>query len=86
MTKALAMELAPQKINVNAIGPGDIETPLNRHLLIDPAYLQKRIDNTPYGRVGQVSDIAPGAIYLASEESDFVNGVTLFIDGGLIIS
>jgi len=85
MTKALAMELAPLKINVNDIAPGDIETPLNEHLLKNPEYLKGRVENTPYGRVGKVSDIAPGAVYLASDESDFVNGITLTIDGGLII-
>jgi NAD(P)-dependent dehydrogenase (short-subunit alcohol dehydrogenase family) len=85
MTKALAMELAPLKINVNDLAPGDIETPLNEHLLRDPDYLRGRVENTPYGRVGKVSDIAPGAVYLASNESDFVNGITLTIDGGLII-
>jgi NAD(P)-dependent dehydrogenase (short-subunit alcohol dehydrogenase family) len=85
MTKALAMELAPLKINVNDLAPGDTETPLNEHLLKDPEYLKGRIENTPYGRVGKVSDIAPGAVYLASDESDFVNGITLTIDGGLVI-
>jgi len=85
MTKALAMELAPLKINVNDLAPGDTETPLNEHLLKDPDYLRVRVENTPYGRVGKVSDIAPGAVYLASDESDFVNGITLTIDGGLII-
>lgn len=86
LTKALAMELAPKKINVNAIGPGDIRTPLNAHLLSQPEYLKSRVEQTPYGRVGEVSDIAPGAVYLASDESDFVNGITLTIDGGLIIN
>jgi len=71
---------------VNAIGPGDIRTPLNAHLLSDPAYLKSRVDQTPYGRVGEVSDIAPAAVYLASDESDFVNGITLTVDGGLIIN
>ena len=85
MTKGLAMELAPLKINVNDLAPGDIETPLNEHLLKDPEYLKGRVENTPYGRVGKVSDIAPAAVYLASDESDFVNGITLTIDGGLII-
>jgi len=83
MTKALACELAPKKINVNAIAPGDIETALNAHLLRDPVYLKSRIDQTPYGRVGQVPDIAPAAVYLASDESDFACGVILTIDGGL---
>jgi NAD(P)-dependent dehydrogenase (short-subunit alcohol dehydrogenase family) len=86
MTKALAMELAPKRINVNAIGPGDIRTPLNEHLLKDPVYLKGRIDQTPYGRVGEVTDIAPAAVYLSSDDSDFVNGITLFVDGGLIIN
>ena len=85
MTKAMAMELAPKKINVNCIAPGDVATPLNEHLLSKPKYLKSRVDNTPYGRVGQVQDIAPGAVYLASDESDFANGITLTIDGGLII-
>lgn len=86
LTKALAMELAPQGINVNCIGPGDVETPLNRHLLQDPVYLKSRVDQTPAGRVGQPRDIAPGAVYLASDEAEWVHGVTLFIDGGLIIN
>lgn len=85
MTKAMAMELAPKKINVNCIAPGDVATPLNEHLLRQPKYLKSRVDNTPYGRVGRVEDIAPGAVYLASDESDFANGITLTIDGGLII-
>jgi NAD(P)-dependent dehydrogenase (short-subunit alcohol dehydrogenase family) len=86
MTRALALELAPKKINVNAICPGDVETELNAHLFKDPAYRKMRVDNTPCGRVGSVNDIAPAAVYLASDESDFVDGLSLFIDGGLSIS
>lgn len=84
LTKALACELAPKKINVNAIGPGDVETPLNEHLLRDPVYRKSRVDQTPYGRIGKVWDIAPAAVYLASDESDFACGVILTIDGGYI--
>lgn len=82
MTRALAVELAPQKINVNAIAPGDIRTPFNEHLFKDPAHLKNRLEHTPYGRLGQPSDIAPLAVYLASDESDFVNGAVFNIDGG----
>lgn len=83
LTKAMAIELAPRKINVNSIAPGDIRTALNEHLLKDAEYEKSRIDVTPYGRIGEVTDIAPAAVYLASDESDFANGSVLIIDGGL---
>ncbi len=84
LTKALAVELGPQKINVNAIGPSNVETPINAHLMREPAYERWLIDNTPYGRNGRPEDIAPAAVYLASDESDYVTGITLYVDGGWI--
>jgi NAD(P)-dependent dehydrogenase (short-subunit alcohol dehydrogenase family) len=82
LTRALTVDLAPRKINVNCIGPANIETPINRHLVREPGYHRWLLDNTPYGRVGAPGDVAPAAVYLASEDADYVNGITLYVDGG----
>lgn len=82
LTRELALELSPKKINVNAIGPGVIETAMTKSFLQDPEMRKMLLGMTPYGRVGQPADIAAAAVFLASDESDFVNGATLFVDGG----
>ncbi|NYT00375.1 MAG: 3-oxoacyl-ACP reductase FabG [Methanocellales archaeon] len=82
LTREMALELAPKNINVNAIGPGSIETPMTREMLADPAIKQMLLGVTPFGRIGQPEDIANAASFLASGESNFVNGITLFVDGG----
>jgi NAD(P)-dependent dehydrogenase (short-subunit alcohol dehydrogenase family) len=82
LTRQLALELAPSKINVNAIGPATTATPLIRRDLDKPERMRVYIDRIPYGRVAQPEEIAMAAVYLASDESDFVNGHTLFVDGG----
>ncbi len=82
LTQTLGVELAPYRINVNAICPGNIRTPMNEQKLADPDYLKAMLDMTPWGRIGETSDITPAAVYLASDESDYMTGTKLVVDGG----
>lgn len=82
LTRELVLELAPKGINVNAIGPGVIETAMTNPLLKNEKFKKQILAMTPRGRIGQPEDIAAAAVYLASDESDFVNGTTLYVDGG----
>ena len=82
LTRTLALELAPHNINVNAIGPGVIETELSKTTLEDPEVMKLILPLIPYGRVGTPEDIAAVAVFLASDESEYVNGQTIFSDGG----
>jgi NAD(P)-dependent dehydrogenase (short-subunit alcohol dehydrogenase family) len=82
LTRAMAVDCAPLKINVNAICPGVVETAMTLDSLADPAIRQEKIDKTPLGWLAQPEDIAPAAVYLASAESDFVTGSCLVVDGG----
>jgi len=83
MMKSLAQEYGPKKIRVNSIGPGAIKTPINRAAWETPEAEQKLLTLIPYERVGETPDIGRGAVWLASDESDYVHGITLFIDGGM---
>ncbi len=83
LTMALAIELAPYHINVNAVSPGNILSPMNEQLFNDPAYRKKMLDITPGGRIGEPLDAAYAALYLASDDSDYVTGLQLTIDGGM---
>jgi glucose 1-dehydrogenase len=85
MTKSLALELAPHHIRVNAIAPGAILTDMNRAHLEQPARRERLLAQIPLQRVGDPEDIAGAAIYLASKESDYVTGTTIYVDGGLLL-
>jgi glucose 1-dehydrogenase len=85
LMKTIAQELAPHKIRVNSIGPGAIKTPINHTAWETPEAEQKLLKLIPYQRVGEASDIGAAAVWLASDESDYVNGITLFVDGGMTL-
>ncbi len=84
LTRCLALELAPQKINVNAIAPGMIMTPMNQADIDDPEKRKKDEATIPWRRGGQPEEVARLALYLASGDADYVTGATYVIDGGLM--
>ena len=79
LMKSIAVEVAAHKIRVNSIAPGAIKTPINKDSW------EKLKESIPYGRVGEPEDIAGAAVWLASDESDYVTGTTLFVDGGMTL-
>ena len=84
LTKALAVDWAKYGINVNAIGPGFIQTDLTRALWEDSSFDKWVKWKTPWTRWGKPEDLGYAAVYLASEASDFVTGHVLYVDGGLL--
>ncbi len=82
VTKVLAIEWAKHNINVNAIAPAFIETPLTAPMFKEPEFRDYVLDNTPLGRIGTTHDVVGAIIFLASEASNYVTGHTLLIDGG----
>jgi NAD(P)-dependent dehydrogenase (short-subunit alcohol dehydrogenase family) len=83
MTRALASEWAPYNINVNAIAPLLIRTPLAMPTLSDPEKFQKYVANVPFKRIGEPQDLVGVCVFLASAASDFVTGQIVYLDGGL---
>lgn len=86
LTKGMATDWAKHGLNCNAIAPGYFDTPLNAALVADPdfsAWLEKR---TPAGRWGKVEELVGACVFLSSDASSFVNGQTLFVDGGITAS
>lgn len=83
MMQSMAQELAPYKIRVNSIAPGAIKTRINREAWETPEAEARLLELIPYKRVGETRDIGAVAVWLASDESDYVNGATIFVDGGM---
>ncbi len=81
-TKSTAIQYAGDGIRANSIHPGTIETDMTAQLLADPEGRQDRLDRTPLGRIGRPEDVAYGALFLASDESSYMTGSELVIDGG----
>jgi glucose 1-dehydrogenase len=85
MMESLAQEVAPHRIRVNAIAPGAIRTPINTSAWQTPQAYASLMTLVPYGRIGEPEDIARAAVWLASDQSDYVVGTTLFVDGGMTL-
>jgi glucose 1-dehydrogenase len=85
LMKSMAQELAPQKIRVNSIAPGAIQTPINRAAWETPEALSALLKLIPDGRIGEPDDIARAAVWLASDQSDYITGATIFVDGGMTL-
>ncbi len=83
MTREIAVEFARRGVRANALCPGPIETPLLQELLADPARRQRRLVHIPMGRFGQAEEIAKAALFLASDESSYMTGAALVVDGGI---
>ncbi len=83
MTRELAVEYARRGIRANVLCPGPIETPLMAELMADPAWAARRLIHIPMGRPGQAPEIARAALFLASDDSSFMTGTTLVVDGGI---
>jgi glucose 1-dehydrogenase len=85
MMKTIAQEFAPKKIRINSIAPGAIATPINHDAWDTAEHLQNLLRLIPQKRIGQVEDIGKAAVWLASDDADYVNGTTLFVDGGMTL-
>jgi NAD(P)-dependent dehydrogenase (short-subunit alcohol dehydrogenase family) len=83
MTREIAVEFARRNIRANALCPGPVDTPLLQSILSDPAKRQRRLVHIPPGRFAQASEIANAALFLASDESSYINGAAFVVDGGI---
>ncbi len=86
LTRTLALELAPHKINVNSLAPGMVLTPFNQAAIDDPKLLEEQVQSIPFKRAAEPTEIAKLALFLASSDADYVTGASYVMDGGLMIN
>lgn len=84
LTRTLALELAPHKVNVNGLAPGMVLTPFNQAAIDDPKLLDEQVQSIPWKRAAEPAEIARLAVFLASPDADYVTGATYVMDGGLM--
>jgi glucose 1-dehydrogenase len=85
MTKSIAQEVAAHRIRVNSVCPGAIRTPINMQAWGTPEAYADLMKLVPYKRIGEVEDVARAVAWLASDDADYANGISLFIDGGMTL-
>lgn len=85
MMKSIAQEVAPYRIRVNSICPGAIRTPINRDAWETPEAYESLMKLNPYKRIGEVDEIGRTAVWLASDDADYVHGTSIFVDGGMTL-
>jgi glucose 1-dehydrogenase len=85
MMKSIAQEVAPYRIRVNSICPGAIRTPINTSAWSTPEAYEELMTLIPYKRIGEPDDIGRVAVFLASDQSDYINGASIFVDGGMTL-
>ena len=85
MMKSIAQEVAPYRIRVNSVSPGAIRTPINTAAWETPEAYDQLMELVPYNRIGEVEDIGRAVVWLASDQADYVTGVSLYVDGGMTL-
>jgi glucose 1-dehydrogenase len=85
MMKSIAQEVAPFRIRVNSVSPGAIRTPINTAAWSTPDAYKSLLTLVPYKRIGEAEEIGRAVVWLASDESDYVTGTTLYVDGGMTL-
>ena len=85
MYKSIAQEVAPYRIRVNSISPGAVRTPINTDVWETQEAYDKLMKLVPYRRIGEPRDIGQAVVWLSSDQSDYLVGTTLYVDGGMML-
>ena len=85
MMKSIAQEVAPHRIRVNSVCPGAVRTPINMEAWGTPEAYRELMKLIPYKRIGEPDDIGRACVWLASDDSDYIHGASIFVDGGMTL-